>query len=168
MKKLIFLLPVLTVALAFFLPEYLLTRQSKAGQEEVKTVSENEYRANYYSLAQKASEGLSREQKVRLATGSWESDIIKIEEKEMKINSMEAVKLVRTYLQQCYKEGKIGINIGQGNQWYYPTVRAYKAEDTTFHTYTAKFYVIHFEKYTGSEYFDVKILEDGYIFFTSL
>lgn len=168
MKKAIVILSALAAVLALFLPETILLMQSKTGQDEVKTVAESEYRANYYSLAKKASDGLVRGQKVRLANGSWESEISEIDETEMKINSMEAVKKARIYLQNCYEEGVVSINVGRGTQWYYPVVKAYKAEDTTFHTYAVKFYEIHFEKYNGEYSFDVKMLEDGYIYYNSL
>ncbi len=166
MKKILLILGVVVFLIcAFFLPGYLLLWQSRMEQGTVATVSKESYQAEGSALAREASARLSKEEKLRLVRGEWESEISEAGEFEMQLQGYEAVRLARQQAQKMFQEGNFPADLSELYQnWYGWQVTPYKAVDTTFHTYTAYYWEIVFERFDQKQSYTVRMLEDGTIF----
>lgn len=166
MKKIILISGVLLfLVFAFFLPGDLLLWQSRAELGEVATVSKESYQSEATALAREASARLSREEKLSLVRGEWESEISEAEEFEMQLQGYEAVRMAREQMQKMYKEGEFPADLSELYQnWYGWQAAPYKAVDATFHTYTAYYWEIVFERFDRKKSYTVRMLEDGTIF----
>lgn len=150
---------------AFFLPGQVLLWQSGRELDVVGTVPKESYQSEGSALAKEASARLSKEEKLRLITGEWESEISEAGDFEMQLQGYEAVRMAREKVQQMYKEGKFPVDLSELYQnWYGWQVTPYKAVDTTFHTYTAYYWEIVFERFDRQENYTIWMLEDGTIF----
>lgn len=153
------------LCMAVFVPGEFLMWQSRAALEQVSMVPKESYQAEDSALAREASAKLSKEEKLRLIQGTWESEKSEAEDYEMQLQTYEAVMLAREKTAELYKEGQFGVDLsGVYQNWYGWKARAYKVVDTTFHTYTAYYWEITFEKYDRTESYVVRMLEDGTIF----
>lgn len=153
------------VCAAFVVPGQILMWQSRNELEQVQTVPKENYQAEDSALAQQASERLSQEEKLQLIKGTWESERSEAEDYEMHMQAYEAVSLARGKTAELYRKGEFPIDLsGEYQNWYGWKTKAYKVVDTTFHTYTAYYWEITFEKFDRSETYTINIMEDGTVF----
>ena len=150
---------------AFFLPGQILLWESGREIDNVTTVPKESYQSEDSALAKEASARLSNEEKLRLITGEWESEISEAGDFEMQLQGYEAVRMAREKMQALYKKGEFPVDLSELYQnWYGWQVTPYKAVDATFHTYTAYYWEIVFERFDRQKNYTVWMLEDGTIF----
>ena len=153
------------VCAVLVMPGEILIWQSGRELDVVEMVPEDRYRSGNSAFAGEAPDKLSNEEKMQLIRGSWDSEISEAGEQEMKLQEYEAVKLAREKLTELYNKGEFPADLEQVYQnWHGWQAKSYKAVDTTFHTHTAYFWEILFERFDQAETYTVRMLEDGTIF----
>ena len=153
------------LCIAFVMPGEILMQQSSRELDVVKMVSKESYQSEDSALAREASAKLSREERMQLIRGELESEISEAGEYEMQLQEYEAVQLAREKIAGLYKGGKFPADLSKLYQnWHGWQAKPYKAVDTTFHTYTAYYWEIVFERFDQTQAYTVWMLEDGTIF----
>ena len=156
---------IIFVCIVLIVPGEILIWKSSRELDVVETVPENRYRSEDSALAREASARLSNEEKIKLIRGGWESEISEAGEHEMKLQEYEAVKMAREKLTELYDRGEFPADLEEVYQnWHGWRAKPYKAVDTTFHSYTAYFWEIVFERFDRAKTYTVWMLEDGTIF----
>lgn len=154
----------IAVPAGIILPGRVLTIQGEQEYNQVGAVPE-QYLASSSAMAKNASTNLKTTERLRLITGQWESERTEAKSFEMEQEDYEAVALVRAGMKELYDSHLYPIDLSSDySNWYTWAAKSYKAVDTTFHTYTAYYWIIHFEKYDGSETHIIHMLDDGTIF----
>ena len=153
--------------LGIFVPGKLLALQSESELGQVTPVPEQYYSAAGSAMARNASAHLGFYEKMQLITGKWESETANAASYEVELEDYEAVETARKSMKELYDKGLYpsDLSTDYGN-WYVWAAEPFKAVDTTFHTYTAYYWKIQFEKYDGLEKHMVYMLEDGTVFLT--
>lgn len=152
-------------ATGLFLPGRVLAIQEEQEYDQVSSVPE-EYMSSSSAMARSASSNLKNVERLQLIAGQWESDDQTAKSYEMEQEDYEAVSLAKTNMKALYDSGQYPMELAsEYSNWYSWTAQARKAVDTTFHTYTAYYWVIHLKKYDGSEQHTIWMLDDGTIFF---
>lgn len=166
MKRILFFSGIMILlCTALFLPGEILLHKSSRELDVVNTVSKGSYQSEDSALAREASAKLSGEEKLQLIRGEWESETSGAEDYEMQLRKYEAVQLAREKIAALHKEGKFPTDLSKLYQnWFGWQAEPYKAVDTTFHTYTAYYWRIRFERFDRDQTYTVCMLEDGTIF----
>lgn len=155
---------IVVVPAGIILPGRVLAIQGEQEYDQVGAVPE-QYLASSSAMAKNASTNLKTTERLRLITGQWESEGTEAKSFEMEQEDYEAVALVRTGMKELYDTHQYPVDLSSDySNWYTWAAKSYKAVDTTFHTYTAYYWIIHFEKYDGSETHTIQMLDDGTIF----
>ena len=161
------LLGILTICFVFsgiFIPGKLLSFQEKQEYNKVYSV-QKQYLSSSAAMSRNASQNLSNNERLQLITGQWESEIQAAKNYEMSQQDYEIVAIAKEQLKQLYDNGLYPVDLSSGyGNWYIWKTEAFKAVDTTFHTYTAYYWKIEFQKYDQSQTHTIWILEDGTIF----
>ena len=163
MKKLIFLalLPVLLAGI--FLPGVFLNIKSQKTENEVHAVPKK-YLSSSAAMARSASLNLKNSERLELVAGKWDSDTEAAENYEMAQTDYEAVMLAKEGLKKLYDQKLYPLDMEGYGRWYSWEAVPYTAVDTTFHTYTAFYWVISFQKYDSTDIHEIRMLDDGTIF----
>lgn len=155
----------LFLGMAVWLPGQILAWQSSQDIERVKEVPKENYAAERSAMAREVSSKLSVEEKLQLIDGTWESETMEADDYEMELQEYEAVGMARQKVGELYQKGEFPVDLaGEYQNWYGWQTQPYKAVDSIFHTYTAYFWEITFERYDKSESYTVRMLEDGTVF----
>lgn len=164
-RKALILSGVCIVVLAgIILPGQVLAVRERHGYDQVAAVPE-EYLATNSAMTKNASLNLKMSERLRLISGQWESQIQEAASFEMEQENYEAISLLREGMKGLYHTRQYPVNLSsEYSNWYTWTAQSYKAVDTTFHTYAAYYWIIHFEKYDGTESHTIWMLDDGTIF----
>lgn len=146
------------------LPGYFLQKKNTASLNSVQNVPDKYYSSSNSAIARNVSARLTSYERALLVSGVWESEITKAKEKENGQSEHDAVLLAQKKLEPFYESGVYPVSLtpDSGN-WYSWETELYKATDSTFHTYTAYFWRIHFTRYEGSQQHIVFMLDDGTI-----
>lgn len=161
---LIFAGTAIAVMSGMILPGSLSALQEQREYGRVSAVEE-QYLASSSSVARNASANLTVYERLQLAAGQWESNLKEATAAEMELEDFEAVALAREKIKDLYDSHQYPTDISsQYENWYTWKAVPYKAVDTTFHTYTAYYWEIQFEKYDKSETHRIQMMEDGTIF----
>ena len=163
MKKLFFLAVLFCLLAGIFLPGIFLDKKSGSDENKVHAVSKK-YLSSSAAMARSASLNLKGSERLELVAGKWESDTMQAETYEMAQSDYEAVMLAKEGLKKLYEKKLYPLDMDGYGRWYSWEAFAYKAVDTTFHTYTAFYWVIKFQKYDGTDIHEVRMLDDGTIF----
>ncbi|MCM1105712.1 MAG: hypothetical protein NC355_02090 [Blautia sp.] len=158
-----YILLALTLLAGIFLPGKMNTARMYADTNQVLRVPE-QYLPSGSVMARSASENLTKEERLRLIRGEWDSVTTRAEDFEMLWSASEAVTAARQELKRLYDKGEYPVDLSGYGNWYTWTAVPYKAVDTTFGTYSAYYWVITFEKYDGTDAREICILENGNIF----
>ena len=165
-KEIIGIIIIFIVAGAgIFAPGQLMEYQSGEELAKVNKVPSGNYAISQEALTKMASANLSTSEQLQLIRGEWESTIKEADERNMTLDSYQAVQLAKDGIAQLYKKGAGTGDLGNiyGN-WFYWETECMEAVDTTFGTYAAKYWIIHFYRYDGEQSLTVQMLEDGTIF----
>lgn len=153
---------VLTVLTGIFLPGILLRYTSLSELEKVSSVPKEYYLASNSAISKTASYQLSEYEKIKLISGVWESTQKKVSTDKSKDSPGQAVILAKEALHKLYQNKLFPYNLDSAYQnWYYWEAELYQCTETTFHTYTAYYWHITFEKYDSSETHEVIMTEQG-------
>lgn len=154
----------LTIIVATFLPEYLLSLKTKNTLNKVTLAPENYYLASETAIARSASSNLSGLEQMKLIYGSWESDMAKCPISDAFLTESEAVFLATKQLDLHYKNGVFPETVSSKfDNWYSWDTTLYKYTDKTFETYTAYLWKIVFTKYDKENEITVYMTEKGVI-----
>ena len=154
----------LIVVTAILLPGMILSLQERQEYNLVNVV-EDKYLPSSSAMARNASANLTMCERLRLAAGQWESSVQEAKSYEMSQENYKAIALAREKMKVLYDEGLYPADLSSRySNWYTWTAIPYKAVDTTFHTYTAYYWRLRFEKYDGTETHTIWMLEDGTVF----
>lgn len=158
---------ILAIVIAFtgvFLPGWLFAAQNNREFGTVASAPEEYYSAAYSAMARNESAGLAVLNKLQLITGKWSSVLMEPKDFEIDRQDYEVAELARDGIDSLYQAGIYPTGLeGYGN-WYSWQVTAHKAVDTTFHTYSAYYWEVAFQKYDGKERHRVYLLDDGTVF----
>lgn len=165
MRKVLLLSGVCIVVLAgIILPGQVLAIREESAYDQVAAVPE-QYLATNSAMTKNASMNLKMSERLRLISGQWESQTQEAGSFEMEQENYEAISLLREGMKELYHTRQYPVNLSsEYSNWYTWTAQSYKAVDTTFHTYAAYYWIIHFEKYDGRESHTIWMLDDGTIF----
>lgn len=156
---------VLLVVCGIFLPGVLLGRMGKRELGVVEPAPENYYQASYSAMARNSSAKLETTEKLQLVTGQWDSTLEEPQAFERELSDYEVAKMAQQGVRLIYQQGWYPEDIMGYENWYSWEVTSYKAVDTTFHTYTAYYFRILFQKYDGTISHKVYMLDNGTVFF---
>lgn len=163
-KILLLAATIIVVSAGIILPGRVLAIQGEQEYDQVSAVPE-QYLASSSAMARNASTNLKKTERLQLITGQWESERTEAKSFEMEQEDYEAVTLARTGMKELYDSRQYPVDLSSDySNWYTWAAKSHKAVDTTFHTYTAYYWIIHFEKYDGSEIHTIQMLDDGTIF----
>lgn len=154
----------LLVISGIFLPGLLLHKVSVRELGEAAAAPEDYYQASYSAMARNSSEKLDITEKLQLITGQWDSIKEEPQDFELEHTDYEVAELAQKGIGMLYQSGLYPENITGYENWYSWQVTPHKAVDTTFHTYTAYYWEVLFEKYDGTIAHKVYILDNGTIF----
>ncbi|MDE7062518.1 MAG: hypothetical protein K2O73_04655 [Lachnospiraceae bacterium] len=165
MRKALLLAGVCIVVLAgIILPGQVLAIREQHAYDQVEAVPE-QYLATNSAMTKNASMNLKMSERLRLISGQWESQTQEAGAYEMEQENYEAIVLLREGMNSLYHSRQYPVNLSsEYSNWYTWTAQSYKAVDTTFHTYAAYYWIVHFEKYDGRESHTIWMLDDGTIF----
>ena len=163
MKKVVFLLLAAVLFAGIFLPGVLLGIKTENNENEVYAVSKK-YLSSSAAMARSASLNLKCSERLELVAGKWKSSLENAESYEMAQTEYEAVMLAKKGLKKLYNQKLYPLDMEGYGRWYSWEADCRKAVDTTFHTYTAYYWVIRFRKYDGTDMHEIWMLDDGTIF----
>lgn len=164
-KRLRVILPCLVLLLSagIFLPGIFLKSKGESYKNEVHAVPKK-YLSSSAAMARSASLNLKCSERLELVAGKWESDLERAESYEMAQTDYEAVMLAKKGLKQLYSQKLYPLDLEGYGRWYSWEADCRKAVDTTFHMYTAYYWIIRFQKYDGTDMHEIWMLDDGTIF----
>ncbi len=128
-------------------------------------IDESLYQVSNSAISRNASEKLSEYERLKLISGSWESEIVEIDPSYSNISEVTAVDSARAAISTlagfgCYPY----VFDSSYDNWYSWDTHYYKCTETTFHTYSAYFWKITFYRYDENEIHEIYITENGTLF----
>ena len=153
-------------ALSIWLPGFLMKRDNAARLTTVNEVPAEFTSAPPDSIIKNASRQLTKEQKIQLITGEWESLVEETDEDFCNLNSFGIKTIVQNRVDYLNTKGIYPITISSDyGDWYSWSATPYRALDTTFETYAAIFWDVSFTKYDNTEYHRFIATESGDILY---
>lgn len=158
------LLAVLSMLAGIFLPEILLKRRADAEISVVKNASETYYLAAETAMAKNASQQLSALDRIKLASGTWESTSFQTTPGSDNLTESEAVTLAKQQMDHYSQYGIYPYSFSSSyDNWYSWTTEFYEYTDNVFQTYTTYVWVIHFTRFDGTLKHTIVMTENGTI-----
>ena len=158
------ILPV--IAGGLFLPGLFLTQNSENMSGEMKTVPAEYYSSHGTAVSRVASMQLSEYEKIRLISGAWDSITTESSSEKNNDSSFSVVKKAEDNLNKLYQNDLYPTSFYPiAANWYAWEATYYSSVDTTFHTYTANYWLIKLSKYDGTEKHVILMTEDGTVLF---
>lgn len=154
----------LLVISGIFLPGLLLHKVSVRELGEAAAAPEGYYQASYSAMARNSSEKLDITEKLQLITGQWNSIKEEPQDFELEHTDYEVAELAQKGIGMLYQSGLYPEDITGYENWYSWQATPHKAVDTTFHTYTAYYWEVVFEKYDETISHKVYVLDNGTVF----
>lgn len=139
------------ISTSVLVPKYLLARTLSEQMEQVVVAPEEYYVEAGVMMARSASSNLLSVDRIKLISGTWESEMRKCENTEGFLNEAEAVELAKEQMEYYYQAGVFpySMQIKYDNMFSYAT-ELYCYTDSSFHTYSAYLWKITFTKYDDS------------------
>ncbi|MBQ8412863.1 MAG: hypothetical protein IJX12_04550 [Lachnospiraceae bacterium] len=158
------LFTILAVVAGFFIPGYLLKKETDEQLSVVTYAPEEYYLASNTAMARNTSEKLSSMDKINLITGIWDSTCQECSSSDAFLTEIEAVNLAISQMDLFFTKRIYPASLNSNyNNWYSWSTKVYKYTDTSFNTYTAYLWVITFSKYDSSIEHVIQMTEDGVI-----
>lgn len=152
------------VAGSVLAPKYLLTRTTRAEVGRVEEVPEESYVEAGAAMAREISENLSALDRIKLISGTWESEMEICDKSEGFLDEKEAISLAKKQLELYYNQGVYPYSIdSEFDNWYSYSTKLYRFTDSSFHTYTAYMWAFTFTKYDQSIVQEIYMTESGTI-----
>lgn len=154
----------LIVVLSIVAPKYLLARTLTEQTNHVEVAPEDYYLEAGTMMSRNTSSNLSAVDRIKLISGTWDSNMTKCEITEGFLDEVEAVELAKKQLDVYYRQGVYPYSV----QIQYDNLYSYSSElycytDTSFNTYTAYLWKITFMKYDNSVENVIYMTESGTI-----
>ena len=161
---LLFVCCALIVVLSIVAPKYLLARTLTEQTNHVEVAPEEYYLEAGTMMSRNTSSNLSAVDRIKLISGTWDSNMTKCDITEGFLDEVEAVELAKKQLDVYYKQGVYPYSV----QIQYDNLYSYSSElycytDTSFDTYAAYLWKITFTKYDNSVENIVYMTESGTI-----
>lgn len=161
---LLFVCCALIVVLSIVAPKYLLARTLTEQTNHVEVAPEEYYLEAGTMMSRNTSSNLSAVDRIKLISGTWDSNMTKCDITEGFLDEVEAVELAKKQLDVYYKQGVYPYSV----QIQYDNLYSYSSElycytDTSFNTYAAYLWKITFTKYDNSVENIVYMTESGTI-----
>lgn len=152
------------ISTSVLVPKYLLARTLSEQMEQVVVAPEEYYVEAGAMMARSASSNLLSVDRIKLISGTWESEMRKCENTEGFLNEAEAVELAKEQMEYYYQAGVFpySMQIKYDNMFSYAT-ELYCYTDSSFHTYSAYLWKIIFTKCADSEECVIYMTESGTI-----
>ena len=167
-----FILIIVTISVAaasIWLPGFLMQKNNKKTYESINDVPHEYYSGPSEAIIKNASKQLSREERIRLITGVWESRANTATADECSITEFGIKTLTENRVRDLYIKGLYPKNLmSDYNNWYAWSATPYKALDTTFKTYAAIYWDLTFTKYDNSEVHRFIVTENGDILYAEM
>ena len=137
--------------LSIVAPKYLLARTLTEQTNHVEVAPEEYYLEAGTMMSRNTSSNLSAVDRIKLISGTWDSNMTKCDITEGFLDEVEAVELAKKQLDVYYKQGVYPYSV----QIQYDNLYSYSSElycytDTSFDTYAAYLWKITFTKYDNS------------------
>lgn len=153
-----------TVVGSLLLPGLFLRRNANHLSKQLHDVPSEYYLGSGSAISQIASMQLSEYEKIRLMCGAWDSNTRVIASDQNEHNNTVIVKQVKEQLQYLYKHNLYPTSFSSvGANWYTWKIDCYCSTDSTFHTYSAYYFIVTLTKFDNSERHTVMITQDGTI-----
>ena len=167
-----FILIIVTISVAaasVWLPGFLMQKNNTKTYETVNDVPHEYYSGPSEAIIKNASKQLSREERIRLITGVWESKVTAATADECSINEFGIKTITENKIHELFIKGLYPTNLTSDyTNWYAWSATPYKALDTTFKTYAAIYWDLTFTKYDNSEIHRFIVTERGDILFAEM
>lgn len=120
------------------------------------------YIASNSIISRNASSKLTEYEKMKLISGVWESTETPVDSSQSDITETEAADLAKKAVEELYQDMLYPYHFesSYGN-WYSWDAELYQCTESTFHTYTAYYWLIHFYKYDDTETHKILMTENG-------
>ncbi len=120
------------------------------------------YIASNSVISKNASSKLTEYEKMKLISGVWESTETSVDSSQSDITETEAADLAKKAVEELYQNTLYPYHFDSSyGNWYSWDAELYKCTESTFHTYTAYYWLIHFYKYDDTETHTILMTEKG-------
>ncbi len=157
-----FIIISLVVTGGLFLPDLFLKTLSESLSCQLNSVPAEYNISSGSATLQVASMQLSDYEKMRLISGAWDSKNSSVSTDQLETNAYDMVKKAKNCLVNLYMNDLYPISFSKiGSNWYSWEAKCYSSTDTTFHTYTAFYWLITLTKFDNTETHTILLTEDG-------
>ncbi|MDE6761005.1 MAG: hypothetical protein K2J90_10060 [Lachnospiraceae bacterium] len=120
------------------------------------------YIASNSVISRNASSKLTEYEKMKLISGVWESTETPVDSSQSGITETDAVELAKKAVDELYEDMLYPYHFDSSyGNWYSWDAELYQCTESTFHTYTAYYWMIHFYKYDDTETHKILMTENG-------
>lgn len=157
----------LVIVGGMILPQLLLTNYSNSTNNIITSIDSSQYVGDNSATAALASSQLTEYERLRLITNLWEGDSFRVDARFSEEDAYSMYTKVKQELHRLYKSGLYPVAFleGDGDNWYSWTASRYCCTDSTFHSFSAYYWVIELYKYNHAEHHTVLISETGTILY---
>jgi len=162
-KQILVSIFILVLGLCFLIPPvgmYYVAHNRTLGT--IESVPGDMYDMTTSAVSKSVSAKLSEEDRLKLITGEWESEEIKVTRNPLTTSKQQQVTTAQNKVAALYEDSQYPVTlIDRDDMWYTWDVEYYRKTDSTFHIYSAYYYVVHFVGYDEKEKHDVTLSEKG-------
>ncbi len=152
------------VICGIFLPKLILKKTTDSQLSVVETAPESYYLASGTAMAKNASEQLSSLDRIKLISGTWESNCVQVTPGESTLNEAEIIALTKEQMEYYYKQNVYPYSLSSAySNWYSWNTELYRYTDTVFNTYTTYLWVVHFTRFDNTLEHTILVTENGTI-----
>ena len=156
----------LVVTGGLFLPGFFLNTSAERLSDHLQAVPSDYYMSSGSAILEVASLQLSEYEKIRLISGAWDSENNSVSTDQMENNAYTMVKTAKDNLKKMYLSDLYPTSFSKiGSNWYTWNAECFSSTDSTFHTYTAFYWLITLTKFDNTEKHTILITEDGTILY---
>ncbi|MCM1272042.1 MAG: hypothetical protein NC225_03445 [Clostridium sp.] len=164
LKITIALVTILSIVAAIVLPKLILERKVKHSLSQVVQAPDDYYLTARTATARNASSKLSSLDRISLICSTWDSSMSPCDTTEGFLTESQAISIAKSQLNQYYLCGLYPVSLFSNyNNWYSFNCNLYRYIDTSFESYSAYLWEIHFSKYDSTEYHTILMSESGTI-----
>lgn len=160
-KSLLLYVPVIVLA-GILLPGILLHLIFSMNLGKVLPAPRDYYIASNSVISKNASSKLTEYEKMKLISGAWESTETPVDSSQSDITEIKAIDFAKKAVEELYQSTLYPYHFDSSyGNWYSWDAELYQCTESTFHTYTAYYWLIHFYKYDDTETHTILMTENG-------
>ncbi|MCI8507634.1 MAG: hypothetical protein HFJ06_03565 [Lachnospiraceae bacterium] len=158
---LLYVFPVIVLA-GILLPGILLHMIFSMNLGKTLPAPRDYYIASNSVISRNASSKLSEYEKMKLISGAWESTETPVDSSKSGITEIKAIDFAKKAVEELYQSSLYPYHFDSSyGNWYSWDAELYQCTESTFHTYTAYYWLIHFYKYDDTETHTILMTENG-------